>query len=280
MLVNGRKPLSVYDLKQALFRHFRIVPEQQCIVFKGYNLHDYIDETPLDAFGLENNSPISFWFKLNSNPQPSGMHTTSNVDLTQSDVYSARNAHPLTLPPIQTSYNSNVNDANSNWMNAGGDGNLSPRGSTEVIKLEVQHGSDRHQILMKSVNRNVTIQDLQNELEKVTTVPLRDQRLFFKAQELNQTPFKTLKEYDIDNNSVIKLVGDPAKWKYQNYFGRVAPTNSEPGTPGNVGGGAGAGFDPSAAQLQQMFNPQKNMPPSSNYGQGNVVNGNSQPFQF
>ena len=54
LLVNGRKPLVVSDLKRELQRVFKITPEQQCIVFKGYNIHDYLDEAPLDAFGLEN----------------------------------------------------------------------------------------------------------------------------------------------------------------------------------------------------------------------------------
>lgn len=54
------------DLKRELNRIFKIPPDQQCIVFKGYNLHEYTDEAPLEAFGLENNSPISVWPRSNS----------------------------------------------------------------------------------------------------------------------------------------------------------------------------------------------------------------------
>ena len=50
-----------------LGRVFKIPPEQQCIVFRGYNLHEYLDDAPLEAFGLENNSPISVWPKGSSN---------------------------------------------------------------------------------------------------------------------------------------------------------------------------------------------------------------------
>ena len=59
--VRGKKPLCINDLKLELNRVFKISPEQQCVVFKGYNLHEYMDEAPLEAFGMENNSPISVW---------------------------------------------------------------------------------------------------------------------------------------------------------------------------------------------------------------------------
>ena len=69
ILVHGRKPLVISDLKMELNRVFKIPPDQQCIVFKGYNLHEYLDDAPLETFGLENNSPISLWPKGSSNNQ-------------------------------------------------------------------------------------------------------------------------------------------------------------------------------------------------------------------
>lgn len=92
-----------------------------------------------------------------------------------------------------------------------------------MLKIEIQHGSDRHQLILKGHERSITVQDLQNEVERLTAVPVRDQRLYFKAQELHLTPNKTLKECDIENNCVIKMVGDPSKIRYTNYFGRVNP---------------------------------------------------------
>ncbi len=44
------------------------------------------------------------------------------------------------------------------------------------------------------------------------------------------------------------MVGDPAKWKYQNYFGRV--------NPAPAAGGNGGVIDSSALKLQQAYNPQ------------------------
>ncbi len=94
---------------------------------------------------------------------------------------------------------------------------------SEVIKVEVQHGSDRHQVILKGQQKTVIVQDLQNELERITAVPVKDQRLFFKSQELHNTPYKTLKECELENNHVVKLVGEPSKLRYSNYFGRLMP---------------------------------------------------------
>jgi hypothetical protein len=52
-------------------------------------------------------------------------------------------------------------------------------------------------------------------------VPVQDQRLFFRAQELHLTPSKTLRDCGIENNASIKLVGEPSKIRYSNYFGRM-----------------------------------------------------------
>ena len=62
-----QKQITVFDLKSEVFRIFKIPLEQQFILFKGNNLHEYLDESPLDAFGLENNSCLSVWKKLKSN---------------------------------------------------------------------------------------------------------------------------------------------------------------------------------------------------------------------
>jgi hypothetical protein len=69
ILVHGIKPVTIGDLRRELHRVWRIPPEQQCIVFKGYNLHEYLDSAPLETFGLENNSPISVWPKGTSSQQ-------------------------------------------------------------------------------------------------------------------------------------------------------------------------------------------------------------------
>jgi len=70
VLIHGQKPLKISDLKQALFRTFKIAPDQQAIVFKGYNMHDYMDEAPLSSFGLENNSQVNVWPRVLNNNYP------------------------------------------------------------------------------------------------------------------------------------------------------------------------------------------------------------------
>ena len=102
--------------------------------------------------------------------------------------------------------------------------------ATEVLKIDVQHGSDRHQVILKGHERNVQVQDLQNEIERITAVPVKDQRLFFKSQELHLQPHKTLKECEVENNCLIKMVGDPSKIRYSNYFGRMNVNNNKPGS--------------------------------------------------
>jgi hypothetical protein len=265
--ITGRKPLTIYDMKQALFRTFKIGPDQQCIVFKGYNLHDYIDETPLDAFGLENNSPVAFWYKLGNNNPLDVRLPTDRMPAQQQlpEAFSPRsmqqhqNLQQYQLPPLpQALPPPQYQLADGGGMSRRGS-DPALHGSTEVIKITVQHGSDAHSLILKGLTKNVTVVDLQTELERITTVPMREQRLFFKAQELNTAPYKTLKEFDIENNSVVKMVGDPAKWKYQNYFGRVNPSS--------VGTAAGAGADPSALKLQQAFNPQLQQQQQQQYQQ-------------
>lgn len=227
ILVNGKKPLMIYDLKLEISRQFKVPPDQQCIVFKGYNLHDYMDDAPLEAFGLENNSPISLWPKGGSNQNdlrlPRGPSPPPQLI---ADIFSPRVPPP---PPGQ-----------NRWSNPGLGATNEP--ISEVLKIEVQHGSDRHMIVLKGQNKTLTVLDLQNELEKLTSVPVRDQRLFYKAMEIHTTPFKTLKEYDIENNHLIKLVGEPSKVRYSNYFGRL-----------NVAGGPNN--DASAQMLGQQYNP-------------------------
>ena len=98
-----------------------------------------------------------------------------------------------------------------------------PSETSEVLKLEIQHGSDRIPLILKGQNKYLTVLDLQNELERVTAVPLEDQRIYFRSQELHLFTHKTLKELGLENNNVVKLVGEPSKVRYSNYFGRLNP---------------------------------------------------------
>jgi hypothetical protein len=63
VMVRGKKPLMIYDLKLELSRVFRIPPDQQNICFKGYNMHEYTDDAPLEAFGIDTHSQLQVWQK-------------------------------------------------------------------------------------------------------------------------------------------------------------------------------------------------------------------------
>ena len=91
ILVHGERPLSLSDLKTELARVFKIPPELQCIVYRGKNLHDYLDNTPLETFGLENNSPISVWTRGNPNSQMD-FRFPSNANPASGQIYSPRNS--------------------------------------------------------------------------------------------------------------------------------------------------------------------------------------------
>ncbi len=72
-----------------------------------------------------------------------------------------------------------------------------------MLKLEVQQGSDRHCVILKG--SQPIILDLQSEIERITRVPIAEQRLFFKSQQLHLQPHKLLKDFELENNNVVKL---------------------------------------------------------------------------
>ena len=92
ILVHGQKPLRLSDLKTELNRVFKILPEMQCIVYRGKNLHEHLDETSLESFGLENNSPILVWQKGNTDFQPDFRFLTNGNNTYQ--MVSPRNFLP------------------------------------------------------------------------------------------------------------------------------------------------------------------------------------------
>ncbi len=51
-------------------------------------------------------------------------------------------------------------------------------------------------------------------------VPVEKQRIYFRAKELNLNPKETLKECQLENNHVVKLVGEPSKLVHPTFYGR------------------------------------------------------------
>ena len=58
-----KRELIVFDLKMEILRNFHIPFENQFNSFRDNNLHDYLDNTPLAIFGLENDSILNVWSK-------------------------------------------------------------------------------------------------------------------------------------------------------------------------------------------------------------------------
>ena len=74
-------------------------------------------------------------------------------------------------------------------------------------------GSDRHVLILRSAN-NIRIIDLMEELQRITTVPVHVQKLYYRGQELQLMRERTLRDVGIDNNAQVRLIGDPAKPRY------------------------------------------------------------------
>jgi hypothetical protein len=100
ILVHGKKPITIRDLKNQLFKTFKIPVEYQNIVYKGYNLHEYVDDAPLTGFGLENNSNISIWPKATiTHPDLRLPAKSSSLDHSQNgDLFAMPHLNPM--PPL------------------------------------------------------------------------------------------------------------------------------------------------------------------------------------
>ena len=53
------------------------------------------------------------------------------------------------------------------------------------------------------------------ELQRITTVPVSNQKLYFRGQELQNGRDRTLRDAGIDNNAQVRLIGDPMKTRYE-----------------------------------------------------------------
>lgn len=53
------------------------------------------------------------------------------------------------------------------------------------------------------------------ELQRITTVSVANQKLYFRGQELQQMRERTLRDAGIDNNAQVRLIGDPMKTRYE-----------------------------------------------------------------
>ena len=69
-------------------------------------------------------------------------------------------------------------------------------------------------LILRSSN-NLRIRDLMDELERITTVPIQSQKLYYRGLELQLMKERTLHEVGVDNNAQVRLIGDPTKRRYE-----------------------------------------------------------------
>jgi hypothetical protein len=210
-LVIGRPhPITVYDLQVELQQRFNIPVLEQNVAYNGMPLTHFPPDASLDTVGIGNNSFISLWYK-NAGPN----------NLQQQQLQ-----QPLPPPPPPPAQ---FYDGSQSPRGIGGPNDLSPRrmdnsnnindpiqngGNQDVLKIEVFHGSDRHVLILRSTN-NLRIVDLMEELQRITSVPVQNQKLYFRGQELQNFKDRTLRDCGIDNNAQVRLIGDPTKARYE-----------------------------------------------------------------
>jgi hypothetical protein len=63
--------------------------------------------------------------------------------------------------------------------------------------------------------------DLQNEIARLFFIPVEDQRIFYRSHELGALPNRLLKDYDIENNALIKVTGGAVHNKYVSFLSKA-----------------------------------------------------------
>jgi len=206
MIVGRPHPITVYDLQVELQQRFNIPVLDQNVSYNGMSLTQFPPDAALESLGIVNNSFVSLWYKTQQQQPPPPPPPQQQQQQQHNDYYSSRQAQPpasmygdmsQTSRGNEPAYDSMQNNANQ-----------------EVMKIEVFHGSDRHVLILRSTN-NLRIIDLMEELQRITTVPINNQKLYFRGQELQQMKDRTLREAGIDNNAQVRLIGDPTKVRYE-----------------------------------------------------------------
>ena len=53
------------------------------------------------------------------------------------------------------------------------------------------------------------------ELQRITTVPVYNQKLYYRGLELHLMKERSLRELAVDNNAQVRLIGEPTRTKYE-----------------------------------------------------------------
>ncbi|CAF1162453.1 unnamed protein product [Rotaria sordida] len=78
---------------------------------------------------------------------------------------------------------------------------------SHYIKLQIQYGSDLYEMLLSSKDNKIRVENLLDEIEKLTKVPKCHQTIMYKGQRLDHKPQANLDDLYIFNNSKLILSG-------------------------------------------------------------------------
>ena len=79
--------------------------------------------------------------------------------------------------------------------------------SAHYIKLQIQYGSDHHELYLASQEKQIRLEQVIEEIEKLTKVPRCHQTLMYKGQRLDHRPEAKLDDLHLFNNSKLILSG-------------------------------------------------------------------------
>ncbi|CAF0857490.1 unnamed protein product [Brachionus calyciflorus] len=89
-----------------------------------------------------------------------------------------------------------------------------------TLKLEIAHGSDRHEIPIYS-DSPPTVGDLIKELEKKTRVPYSNIQIIFKGQRLHLQPEVALVKFGIFSGNKLQMIGERLSPSHDAIFRRI-----------------------------------------------------------
>jgi hypothetical protein len=75
------------------------------------------------------------------------------------------------------------------------------------LKLQVQHGGDIYEMILQTTSNDPSVEELQQQIEKLLSIPIDEQRIMFKGQSLHEKRQGKLRRYGLTNTSLIRVVG-------------------------------------------------------------------------
>lgn len=75
------------------------------------------------------------------------------------------------------------------------------------LKLQAQHGGDIHEMILSTNSNDPTVEELLRQIEKQLNIPVDEQRVMFRGQNLHENPQEKLRQYGITNATLIRVVG-------------------------------------------------------------------------